>query len=224
VNKTGIEWCDYTVNPVKGYCPMACEYCYARAMYERFKWDKTIRYDYRAWNGLEKVAPGSHIFVGSTIELFGDWVDRFWLSDIFAEIIGHPQKTFIVLTKLPENLAKWNPWPDNCWVGATATNFEQWQKASDGLTNIQAAIKYISFEPLLEDIGSHIYAERLNYVGVKWVILGGKSGKGRFYPPEEWIEEIEQAADKAGIPVFEKNNLRPKGDWIPRREWPKCLT
>ena len=45
MNKTKIEWTDYTINPVKGLCPMACSYCYARAMYKRFRWNPEIRYD-----------------------------------------------------------------------------------------------------------------------------------------------------------------------------------
>ena len=44
MNLTKIEWCDYTINPVKGLCPMACSYCYARRMYKRFKWNPEIRF------------------------------------------------------------------------------------------------------------------------------------------------------------------------------------
>ena len=43
MNKTKRPWTDYTLNPVKGLCPMACPYCYARAMYKRFKWNPKIR-------------------------------------------------------------------------------------------------------------------------------------------------------------------------------------
>ncbi len=50
MNKTKIPWCDYTINPVKGLCPMACEYCYARKMYKRFKWNPVIRYDDWVWH------------------------------------------------------------------------------------------------------------------------------------------------------------------------------
>ena len=45
MNKTKIPWCDYTANPVKGLCPMACSYCYARRLYKRFGWDETVRID-----------------------------------------------------------------------------------------------------------------------------------------------------------------------------------
>lgn len=40
-----IGWIDYTWNPVKGLCPEACEYCYARRIYARFHYDPAIRLD-----------------------------------------------------------------------------------------------------------------------------------------------------------------------------------
>ncbi len=45
MNKTKIEWCDYTINPVKGLCPMVCSYCYARRMYQRFKRNPEVRFE-----------------------------------------------------------------------------------------------------------------------------------------------------------------------------------
>ena len=69
MNKTKIEWCDYTVNPVKGYCPVGCPYCYARAMYDRFGWDKTIRQDTNEYLRVLNLKKPSRIFVGSTIDL-----------------------------------------------------------------------------------------------------------------------------------------------------------
>lgn len=61
---------------------------------------------------------------------------------------------------------------------------------------------------------------KLEEVGISLVILGGCSGSRRFYPPEEWIQEIEDVADKAGIAVFEKDNLRRVWDKRPRQEMP----
>ncbi len=90
---TKIEWVrnqdgtqGYSINPVKGVCPVDCKdnqgksYCYARRLYKRFKWDETIRFeplDYK------KFPDGSKVFVGSTMELFGDWVKPTWLDQIF---------------------------------------------------------------------------------------------------------------------------------------------
>ena len=68
-----IGWSDYTINPVKGKCPMGCDYCYARRMYDRFKWNPEIRYEDPFWqfHKLKGKKP-SRVFVGSTMELFGE--------------------------------------------------------------------------------------------------------------------------------------------------------
>lgn len=87
-------------------------------------------------------------------------------------------------------------------------------------------MSFISIEPLLSWGDSeykgvkHSTASWLKEANINWVIIGGMSGSKPFYPPEEWIEEIEQAADKAGIPVFEKYNLKKVWDKPPRQEMP----
>ena len=132
--KTKIEWTDYSINPVKGYCPTACYYCYARAMYDRFGWDKAIRFHPDVFDNLPKKP--SRIFVGSTMELFGEWVDIEWMIYILGEIKKYPQHTFQFLTKQPGNLAKWD-WPDNAWVGATATDYKTFVDACGELGALQ---------------------------------------------------------------------------------------
>ena len=62
---------------------------------------------------------------------------------------------------------------------------------------------------------------KLEEAGISWVIIGGQSGSKKFFPPEEWIAEIELEADKVRIPVFEKDNLRQVWDRTPRQEMPK---
>jgi protein gp37 len=79
MQKSKIEWTDYTINPVKGLCPVACSYCYARRMYKRFKWDETIRMLEKPF-GDKFYKPGDRVFVGSTMDLFGDWIKPDWLK------------------------------------------------------------------------------------------------------------------------------------------------
>ena len=216
MNKTKIEWCDYTINPVKGLCPMACPYCYARAMYKRFRWNPEIRYDPSAWLGLGSLRKPSRIFVGSTIELFGDWINEQYLKWIFELPLEFPQHTFQFLTKKPENLPKWSPFPSNCHVGVTTTGFEQYGVAGTYLPKIKARVKFISFEPLLERItdkdsqyNSDMMALDLNFAGINWVIIGQQTPvKAATTPKIEWISEIVEAADKVGVKVFLKDNLR----------------
>ncbi len=152
MQKSKIEWTDYTLNPVKGLCPMACPYCYARRMYKRFKWDTEIRWDDSVfWGGL-KGKKGDRYFIGSTMELFGEWIEDWWMTTIFDWVRAYPQRTFIFLTKQPQNLIKWSPYPRNCYLGVSVTNQHQFDEAIKYLKEVKATVKFISFEPLLEHI------------------------------------------------------------------------
>ena len=229
MTKTKIEWCDYTLNPVKGLCPVGCSYCYARAMYKRFKWNPEIRYDSNTFAGLASLKKPSRIFVGSTFELFGDWVRHEWLEDIFMIAQTYPQHTFIFLTKQPQNLIKWSPFPENCWVGVSATNYEMFTKGCDKLAEIEASVKFISFEPLLHfKVKSPLIQARLFDGGIGWVIIGQQTPvKKATMPKIGWIQEILVACDNPiNIPVFMKNNLKPLlvcqwAGWKLRQEFPR---
>ncbi len=239
MNKTKIEWCDYTINPVKGLCPTACkdnqgkEYCYARRMYKRFKWNPEIRFYSRWYSELPFIKP-SKIFIGSTIELFGDWIPDEWLGQIFRLCSEMSQHTFIFLTKQPQALIKWNPFPDNCQVGVTATNQEQSDNALQYLLNIKAKVKFISYEPLLGAIHFYPGAFLNGKPYIHLIIIGQQTPiKKVTMPKVEWIQEIVEAADKAGIPIFEKYNLvgllpieepfykQMEDGWSIRQEFPR---
>ena len=83
MGRTKIEWTDFTINPVKGKCPMACDYCYARKMYDRFKWNPELRFDPTVFNNLP--TKPAKVFVGSTMELFLPQCEA-WLEKIFDMI------------------------------------------------------------------------------------------------------------------------------------------
>lgn len=149
------------------------------------------------------------IFVCDMGELFGDWIPIQWQRLIFWTINSCPRHRFYLLTKQPHNLAKFSPFPENCWVGVTVTNNEMLSPALERLRFIEASIKYISFEPLLGGITGYDGCG-LSYLledsGINWLILGSQTKPYR--PPEiESVQEIVSAADLAGIPVFLKHNL-----------------
>jgi len=225
MNKTQIEWCDYSINPVKGLCPMACPYCYARRIYKHYHWDETIRWSGDTWldfycalSGRYKqpsrnIKEGARIFVGSTMELFGPWVKPEWMTAIMQCAQEFPKHTFIFLTKQPQNLANWSPFPKNCWVGFSATDAEDLERRVIQFQGVEAAVRFISFEPLLgrvwrtehwqESLGYVLKAEHFN-----WLIIGQQTPfSKRTAPKVEWVREIAEAADAAKIPVFLKNKL-----------------
>ncbi len=227
MQKSKIEWTDYSLNPIKGLCPVACPYCYARRMYKRFRWDETIRYDNDVWNGFINLdhKPRQHIFVGSTFELFGEWVKQEWLEQIFRWVRGTPEHTFIFLTKQPQNLPR--EFPPNCWVGVSATNDGQYMAGLKGLEEVNTKVKFLSFEPLLEEVinndRDHGFCNPLSFYRINWIIIGAQTPYSvKTAPRIEWVKELIEAADKVGIPYFLKNNLRPVMGNNLVQEFPSC--
>jgi protein gp37 len=129
-------------------------------------------------------------------------------------------QTFIFLTKRPENLIKWSPFPDNCHVGVSVTDATMFIDAVNSLRNVTARVKFISFEPLLERInGGECEGSRLDCLkdaGINWVIIGQQTPVSKKNEPKiEWVQEIVEACDKAGVKVWLKDNLNKS---IPERD------
>jgi protein gp37 len=170
------------------------------------------------------------IFVCDMSDLFGIGIPEKWTKEVLWKIASHNGHRFYLLTKQAQRLPEFSPFPENCWVGVTATGFTMLNDALFNLQWIKAKVKYISFEPLLERVS--MKAEYLNLFGINWLIIGACTGTHRdiealsakypelwgtqlhgnkwaLFPKIEWVREIVEAADKAGIPVFLKDNLRP---------------
>ncbi len=205
MNKTAIEWTNYTSNPVRGYCPMECSYCYARRMYNRFGWDKTIRFVPEELAEWSKVKAGEKIFVGSTIELFHPSVPTEWLGFILKHTRLYPDVIFQFLTKRPADMIKYS-FPSNVWCGATATDARTLNEACLALYGVKASVRFISLEPLLSWDPLFPSIQIPPYIG--WIIIGALTPYSKVtFPKWEWIRTIIEACDKAGVPVFLKNNL-----------------
>ena len=144
------------------------------------------------------------IFVCDMSDLFGIGIPESWTRTILNHIGECQRHRFYLLTKQPQNLIKWSPFPDNCYVGVTATGYDAFNNALDKLKCIEAQVKFISIEPLLEAIP--FYMERLAYCGINWLIIGAQT-KPEKLPKIEWVQEVVEAADKADIRVFLKDNL-----------------
>jgi protein gp37 len=207
MSKTRIDWADYSINPVKGLCPMDCKdrdgksYCYARRMYSRFKWNTEIMHDMTIWNDIAKIKQPSKIFVGSTMELFGKWIKDDWIEYILRNVERKSQHTFIFLTKQSYNLRKWK-FPDNCWVGISTTGNDSRSGLEDNFKEVRAKVKFVSIEPLLD------YSP-MDFRWIDWVIVGRQTPLSEKTKPHMWrIEDICKRMDELHKPIFIKNNLR----------------
>ena len=224
MNKTKIEWCDYTLNPIKGLCKNECFYCYARAMYKRFKWDENIVFKPYELEKVNQIPPLAKIFLCSTHDLFGDWIPQKWIDYILNKISPMPH-TYMILTKNPQR-PYWDNlyFPNNTWFGITVThnNDRDWSNIfhlihEDEDEGIKAKIKFISFEPLIDELDT----DNFHYWGdVNWFIIGAMTGryKNIWKPTQEAIKRLLNVADKYNIPVFMKDNLDWEGE--KRREFP----
>jgi len=224
----------YTWNPITG-CLNGCEYCYARKLAntrlrERYLVNDNLAGGFPLARGVlsERLAPrddpfyprfwedrliqphsvnSKGIFTCDMSDLFGIGIPHAWTEQVMAVINACTQHRFYLLTKQPQNLIKWSPYPDNCYVGVSVTNRYQAHYVSMCLPSIAAKVKFISFEPLLDDVTQALYCRNAIRAS-DWVIIGAQTKP--YKPPRiEWVREIVEAADKAGIPVFLKDNLKP---------------
>jgi protein gp37 len=162
MNRTKIEWCDYTWNPVTGcWGPGGvseeysnrCWYCYAKKMANRFYGDGQDhffpQFHPERLGQPSKIKKPSRIFVCSMGDLFGDWVPWQWIKSVLTCAEVNQEHTFIFLTKNPARYAEFNPWPKNCWVGCTVTNQEDADERIPDLFKVKAPVRFVSVEPML---------------------------------------------------------------------------
>jgi len=208
--KTAIEWTESTWNPVTGCTKISlgCRHCYAERMARRLKAMGQARYR----NGFKLTlhpevvrAPLSWrkpqmIFVNSMSDLFHGSVPLGFIRDIFAVMEQASHHTFQVLTKRANRLAALAdklPWPPNLWMGVTAeTQDYSWR--IDCLREVGAAVRFVSFEPLLGMIADVCLDD------IDWVIVGGESGPGARPMKVEWARELRDRCLTAGTPFFFK--------------------
>jgi protein gp37 len=118
---------------------------------------------------------------------------------VFEVMVATPH-SYQILTKRPERAATWaGPWTERIWLGASVEN----QKALprlDALRASAALVRFLSVEPLLEDLGV------LDLRGIHWVIVGGESGP-HFRPMQhEWARRVRDQCVAAGVPFFFKQS------------------
>lgn len=198
MNNTKIEWTDMSWNPVTG-CKHGCDYCYARRIYQRFgrSFEPAFHPD-RLDQPLRKKKP-CMVFVCSVADLFGSWVPKRWIDAVIRVVRKCPQHTFQFLTKDGRRLASVD-WPDNAWVGMSATNQRQWDNAVKHLKALDAQVRFISAEPMIGEIRSNGWMP-------DWLIIGAQTGPGGKQPKTSWVGNLTSAARRRRCAVFYKPNL-----------------
>lgn len=207
---TKIEWTTETWNPVTGCTQLSagCANCYA----------KTIALQMQK-NGVKKYANGfavtmheyalnmprllhepSFIFVCSMADLFHKDVPFEFIDKVMDVIRSTPWHTYQILTKRAERMAEYfaiRAIPANVWLGVTV-EVPSVKYRIECLRNLNAPIKFLSCEPLVEDLG------KLDLTNIDWVIVGGEHAVNARAMKEEWVLSIKEQADKQGALFFFK--------------------
>lgn len=209
--QTNIQWADATVNFWHGCHKVSdgCKFCYMYRDKARYGQDANtvIRSKPTTFNAALKWKEPKRIFTCSWSDFFIEEADT-WRADAWDIIRRTPQHTWMILTKRPERIIDCLPrdWGaygyPNVWLGVSIESVEELYRW-DILESIPARIRFISYEPILGDIGAAFMHHP------DWVILGGESGhsfgKWRYRPCElQWINDLAAYYIRRGIPLFVK--------------------
>ena len=212
---SAIEWTDATWNPVRGCTKISpgCKHCYAETFAER--WRGLPNHPYGQGFDLrlvpEKLAEplrwrkSRRIFVNSMSDLFQEGVPVEFIQSVFETMNRAPRHTYQVLTKragrmrsvcaaLPRELVQ----QPQIWLGVSVEDRKYGLPRIDVLRETPAALRFLSVEPLLEDLG------RVDLRGIDWVIVGGESGPGARPMQESWVVSLLEQARDVGVPFFFK--------------------
>lgn len=141
------------------------------------------------------------IFVNSMSDLFHEEIPLRFIREVFAVMREAHWHIFQVLTKRSGRLlelAHEIKWPPNVWMGVSVETSKYLYRI-DHLRKVPAALRFISFEPLLGPM-----PDDMDLTGIDWIIVGGESGPGARPVKEEWVIGIRDQCVRAGIPFFFK--------------------
>ena len=210
-----IEWTDATWNPVRGCTKISpgCKHCYAETFAERFRGVKGHPYeqgfDLRlAVNKL--VEPFNWrtpklVFVNSMSDLFHESVPESYIRAVCRIMVTAKWHTFQVLTKRSERLKELLTGPvsfaadqEHIWWGVSVEDREYGLPRVQHLQQIPAKVRFLSIEPLLEDLG------QFDLSGISWAIVGGESGPGARPMKKEWVVSVRDHCRESRVPFFFK--------------------
>ncbi len=214
-DRSSIEWTDATWNPVRGCTKISpgCTHCYAETFAERFRGVPNHPYEHGFDLRLvpDKLseplrwADRRTVFVNSMSDLFHDRVPEPFIRAVVAVMKATPWHTYQVLTKRAERLQRLLSGPlrsaaglPNVWWGVSVENKKHGLERILHLQATPARVRFLSVEPLLEDVGT------LPLEGIHWMIVGGESGHGARQMDEAWVTPLLDQCRAANVLFFFK--------------------
>ena len=213
--RSKIEWTDATWNPVRGCTKISpgCAHCYAAVFAERFRGVKGHPYEQgfdirlvpEKLNEPLKWRSPKRVFVNSMSDLFHDAVPDDYIVSVVDVMIRAHWHTFQVLTKRSQRMRdllqtslRFAAAKPHIWWGVSVEDKKHGLPRIDHLGSAPATVKFLSIEPLLEDLGA------INLSNVNWVIVGGESGFGARPMLRQWVTSIRSQCRQNGVPFFFK--------------------
>jgi len=205
-----IEWTEQTWNPTTGCTKVSpgCVNCYAEVMARRLHAIGVLGYERgfaltlhpeRLAQPLRRRQPTTY-FVNSMSDLFHQDVPDAFLDLVFDVTRRTPQHTYQVLTKRAARLPRYfanRSCPPNVWLGVSVEDRRRLRRI-DQLRKVDASVRFLSIEPLLEDLG------KLDLDGIDWVIVGGESGHRARRMHASWADSVRRQCRAAGVAFFFK--------------------
>ena len=210
-----IEWTDATWNPVRGCTKVSpgCKHCYAETFSERFRGvpDHPFEQGFDLRLVPEKLdeplrwRTPRRVFVNSMSDLFHDEIPIDYISAVGEVMRTADWHVFQVLTKRHQRMhellsgeLRWLANLPNVWFGVSVENRKYGLPRLRLLQRTPAQVRFLSIEPLLEDIGA------IDLDGIDWVIVGGESGHGARPMRKEWVSSLQRQCRNQSVPFFFK--------------------
>lgn len=211
------RWWDRALSLVEGCTPCSpgCDHCWLRSMDRRFHRGGQVRFLRERLDQPKRRRIPTAYAIWS--DLFHDCVSADAILSTMCETYTTPRHRFLALTKRPAGALKIyretpglqvGGWPPNLWLGVTVCNRDELPKI-DPLRQVPAAVRFLSLEPLLGDLGA------LNLDGIHWVIVGGESGPGARPMHPDWARSIRDQCIAAGVPFV----FKQWGKWYPAADY-----
>ena len=214
-DRSRIEWTDATWNPIRGCSKVSpgCKHCYAETFAERFRGVPghpfeqgfTLRIVPEKLNEPLSWRRPRKVFVNSMSDLFHEAVPSDYIASVGSVMKRADRHTFQVLTKrhdrmrrLLEGELRWMGALANVWFGVSVENRHHGLPRIDALRRTPAMVRFVSMEPLLEDLGD------VDLTEIHWVIAGGESGPRARTVRTDWLLGIERQCRERGVPFFFK--------------------
>lgn len=208
---SAITWTDHTFNPWWGCAKVSpgCTNCYAAAFDKRVGGDhwrpngarrflsaKNWREPLK-WNAeAERALTTMRVFCASMADVFEDHPDLVEeRAKLWPLIERTPRLDWLLLTKRPENIARMMPRcrGANIWLGTTVENADYVWRA-DELRKVDAAVRFISYEPALGPI-----ADAIDLTGIDWIVCGDESGARRRPAEVQWFRDLRDRCQREGV-------------------------